>query len=151
MHTHTHTHMLSLAAIPPHLVNQPTRAYPLRTLNEPAVNVFGDKGPAVRQNGAPMPSPAQQQPMPFGARGDPQAMLAHQNREMEALERRSMRERSLSTTQMSQMQQVCLYVLCTGVFHGGCFGRRSGRRPRKRGTRRIPRTTSSISRRARSP
>ncbi|TCD59780.1 hypothetical protein EIP91_011473 [Steccherinum ochraceum] len=83
------------APIPPSL-NQPIRAYPLRTPNEPAVYVIGEKMgqkvfPGGQSAGGPPPPPG-----PFGGMGmggNPAAMLAQQNQNMEAMERRQ-RERS---------------------------------------------------------
>jgi hypothetical protein len=81
-----------LAAIVPTLMNQPVRAYPLRPINEPAIYVMGEKrGQTVfSQGGGP-------QPPQSGGMGmnnfNPQAMLAQQNSNMEALERRREKER----------------------------------------------------------
>jgi len=92
-------------------LNQPIRAYPLRTPNEPAVYVIGEKmGQKVypNQGGPPGGGPPmeRQSSMPsgamgpmgmnFGMGGNPAALLAQQNQNMEAMERRQ-RERSGST------------------------------------------------------
>jgi len=83
-------------------LNQPIRAYPLRVINEPAVYVMGEKiGQKIYPNNASAAGVAERQPsMPipagFGAGmvGNPQALLAAQNSNMEALERRNQRDRS---------------------------------------------------------
>ncbi|OBZ71125.1 SWI/SNF and RSC complexes subunit ssr4 [Grifola frondosa] len=99
-------------------LNQPARSYPLRPVNEPAVFVIGEKqGQKVYQNtgGPPMPGippTADRGPAPtmtsmgmnFGA--NPQARLAQQNSSMEALERRSQRERSASMSTRQPPPQV---------------------------------------------
>lgn len=78
-------------------LNQPVRSYPVRPYNEPAVFVLGDRhGQKVYPGGAPPDRGASIPPgmaMPFG---NPQAMLAQQNSNMEALERRGGRERDRS-------------------------------------------------------
>ena len=87
-------------------LNQPVRQYPLRVPNEPAVYVIGEKmGQKVfpGQGGPPGGPPMERQPsmpgamgpmgMNFGMGGNPAAMLAQQNQNMEAMERRQ-RERS---------------------------------------------------------
>ncbi|CAA7261473.1 unnamed protein product [Cyclocybe aegerita] len=90
--------------IPPGIANQPVRAYPLRALNEPSVYVAGEKqgqkmyppgmGPGAMHAGgggpASMAPGAMGMPMNFSQQ---QAMLAQQNSQMEALERRRERER----------------------------------------------------------
>lgn len=85
-------------------LNQPVRAYPLRPINEPAVYILGERqGQKVFPGGAPgsgapgMPerAPSMQGLPPFG---NPQAMLAQQNSQMEALERRTQRERDRSAS-----------------------------------------------------
>ena len=88
-------------------MNQPVRAYPLRTVNEPSVYVMGEKaGTKVYPPGAP------QMPQMHGGPGGPampamppttiglgmnlnqqQAMIAQQNNTMESLDRRRERER----------------------------------------------------------
>ncbi len=85
-------------------MNQPARNYPLRSVNEPAVYVMGERqGQKIFPNAAgPGPvsiPPAAERPgmnygMPgMGMPGNPQAMLAHQNSNMDALDRRAQRER----------------------------------------------------------
>lgn len=91
-------------AIVPSL-NQPVRAYPLRTPNEPAVYVLGERqGQKVYPNGPPqggMGGPDRGPQMPPGPMGmgfnSPQAMLAQQTSAMDALERRSRVERERSS------------------------------------------------------
>lgn len=76
-------------------LNQPVRAYPLRAINEPAVFVLGDKtGQKVYPNaGAPIGMGERQPSIGFGAGmgapANPQALLAQQNSNLEALERRN--------------------------------------------------------------
>jgi hypothetical protein len=89
------------SAIPPPLQAQPVRQYPLRQHNEPAVFVLGERqGQRVPPSGPVGGMPPNVggvgggMGMGVGGRADAQAMLAQQNREMEALERRSQRERS---------------------------------------------------------
>jgi len=93
--------------IPPGLQGQPVRQYPLRQHNEPAVFVLGEKQgqrvpPSVPVGGMPpnvgvgVGAGGMGVGVGVGGRPDAQAMLAQQNREMEALERRSQRERSAS-------------------------------------------------------
>ena len=84
-------------------MNQPVRAYPLRTVNEPGVFVAGEKsgqksyppgGPMQMHGGsAPstMPTAPIGMPMNFSQQ---QALLAQQNSNLEALERRRERERA---------------------------------------------------------
>ncbi|KAF8967124.1 hypothetical protein BDZ97DRAFT_1656982 [Flammula alnicola] len=87
--------------IPPNLMNQPVRAYPLRPVNEPAVFVTGEKsGQKVYPPGVgPMHGGSGPSNMPPATIGigmnfnQQQAMLAQQNSNMEALERRRERER----------------------------------------------------------
>lgn len=89
------------APIAPALVNQPVRAYPLRTINEPPMFVIGDKAgqKVYPPGGSSMHGPPSAPPMPPTAIGmgmnmsQQQAMLAHQNSNMEMLERRRERER----------------------------------------------------------
>ncbi|OAX36983.1 hypothetical protein K503DRAFT_261731 [Rhizopogon vinicolor AM-OR11-026] len=86
--------------IVPSLLNTPVRQYPLRQITDPPVYVIGDKmgqkafpqapgpgqGPGPHhQGGMPIPMP------PVGM--NPQAMIAQQNSNMEALERRRERDR----------------------------------------------------------
>ncbi|KAH9985738.1 hypothetical protein BJV77DRAFT_1031425 [Russula vinacea] len=95
-------------AVPPALQAQPVRQYPLRQHhNEPALFVLGERqGQRVPPSG-PVGGMPPNVGMGVGAgrgrcgrgygvggRPDAQAMIAQQNREMEALERRSQRERS---------------------------------------------------------
>ncbi|CCM00989.1 uncharacterized protein FIBRA_03037 [Fibroporia radiculosa] len=79
-------------------LNQPIRAYPLREINEPAVFVMGDKlGQKVYPRGAAadrQPPPALGVPFTPGMPANPQALLAQQNSNMEALERRNQRDRN---------------------------------------------------------
>ncbi|KAI0251100.1 hypothetical protein BJV78DRAFT_508245 [Lactifluus subvellereus] len=90
--------------VPPPLQAQPVRQYPLRPHNEQAVYVLGER------QGQRVPPPGPVGAMPpnvgvgVGGRPDAQAMLAQQNREMEALERRSQRERSASMNPGQQRQ-----------------------------------------------
>ncbi|KAI0365351.1 hypothetical protein BV20DRAFT_766440 [Pilatotrama ljubarskyi] len=93
-------------------LNQPVRSYPLRSVNEPAVYVMGEKQGQKVYPGAGGPGPGRVAPtldrqpvgdmsmgygMPgMGMPGNPQAMLAHQNSNMEALEKRALRDRSAS-------------------------------------------------------
>ena len=98
-----------LAIIPS--LNQPPRNYPLRPVNEPAIYVMGERqGQKVFPGAAgagPIPmTPAGERPgmnypgMPaMGIPRNPQGMLAHQNSQMEALERRAQRERGMSMGQ----------------------------------------------------
>ncbi|KAH7913347.1 hypothetical protein BJ138DRAFT_1081741 [Hygrophoropsis aurantiaca] len=84
--------------IVPSLQNAQVRQYPLRPINDPPVFVMGDKaGQKVFPPGAGpgpqgMPTGAPSGPMPPIAMNQ-QAMLAQQNSNMEALERRRERER----------------------------------------------------------
>ena len=69
----------------PSLASQPIRAYPLRQINEPGLYVAGEKaGQKV------LPGNQRMGGMVGGGGVGPHNMLAQQNREMEALERRSM-------------------------------------------------------------
>ena len=87
-------------------LDRPVRNYPLRPINEPAVFVVGHRqgekvfGPI---GAAPIPpqgaGPNFGMP-PMGMPGNPQAMLAHQNSNMDALERRAQRERGISMNQV---------------------------------------------------
>ncbi|KAI8986160.1 hypothetical protein BD414DRAFT_416450 [Trametes punicea] len=92
-------------------LNQPARNYPLRPVNEPAVYVLGEKQGQKVFPGAG-PGPGRVPPtvdhagagdigmgygLPgMGMPGNPQALLAHQNNNMEALEKRALRDRSAS-------------------------------------------------------
>ena len=72
-------------AIPPGMLNQPVRSYPLRSLaHEASVFVVGEKA------GQKIPPNAQ-------------VMLANQNREMQELERRAQRDRSASMHQVRRI------------------------------------------------
>lgn len=82
-------------------LNQPVRSYPLRPINEPSVFIAGERsGQKVFPGGTPGPMPDRSGSMPPGAMGmpfgNPQVMLQQQNANMEALERRSQRERDRS-------------------------------------------------------
>ncbi|KDQ49899.1 hypothetical protein JAAARDRAFT_165252 [Jaapia argillacea MUCL 33604] len=104
--------------IVPSLLNQPVRAYPLRPINEPPVYVLGEKtGQQVFAN-ASQPQVTPQKPGGsmggYGGAGpsgigipgaNPQAMLAQQNANMEALDRRAQRERSGSMGNRQQQAQ----------------------------------------------
>lgn len=104
--------------IPPHLANQPVRQYPLRQLNEPAVFVLGDKvGQKVPAAGG-MPMVSGGGGGAFPGRGDPQAMLAQQNRDMEALERRAQRDRSASMNQVRTFTRFGGVRLIDGCWRG---------------------------------
>ncbi|TBU25121.1 hypothetical protein BD311DRAFT_809500 [Dichomitus squalens] len=92
-------------------LNQPPRNYPLRPVNEPAIYVMGERQGQKVFPGAGAPGsipmtpvsdrPAMNYPgMPaIGMPRNPQGMLAHQNSQMEALERRAQRERGMSMGQ----------------------------------------------------
>ncbi|KAI9443020.1 hypothetical protein H4582DRAFT_1922051 [Lactarius indigo] len=87
--------------VPPPLQTQPVRQYPLRPHNEPAVFVLGERQGQRIPPGGPIaggmpPNVGVGVGIGVSGRPDAQAMLAQQNREMEALERRSQRERSAS-------------------------------------------------------
>ncbi|KIM43265.1 hypothetical protein M413DRAFT_399631 [Hebeloma cylindrosporum] len=90
--------------IQPNLMTQPVRAYPLRTVNEPSVFVAGEKsgqksyppgaGP-MQMHGSSGPSTMPTAPIGMAMNfSQQQAMLAQQNSNMEALERRRERERA---------------------------------------------------------
>ncbi|KAI0727950.1 hypothetical protein C8Q72DRAFT_425755 [Fomitopsis betulina] len=74
-------------------LNQPVRSYPLRPINEPALYVMGDK----IGNQVPLPNHPDRQ-IGFGGMGNPKAMLAQQNSNLEALERRNPRDRTTGLT-----------------------------------------------------
>ncbi|KAF9783168.1 hypothetical protein BJ322DRAFT_1008233 [Thelephora terrestris] len=77
-------------------LNQPTRSYPLQPVNLPAVYIAGDKvGQKVLQGTAGGP-PGVPPPMGMGypVPATTQSMLAQQNRQMEALERRNAEQRA---------------------------------------------------------
>ena len=91
----------SYTDIPPNLMNQPVRAYPLRTVNEPGVFVAGEKSgqksypPGMQMHGSSGPSTMPTAPIGMAMNfNQQQAMLAQQNSNMEALERRRERERA---------------------------------------------------------
>jgi len=78
-------------------LNTPVRSYPLAPSNQPMVYVLGEKA------GQKVPvQPPQQQPAPgMGGMNYPntaQSMLAHQNRQMEAVERRNAEQRVRSSS-----------------------------------------------------
>ena len=81
-------------------LNQPVRNYPLRPINEPGIFVVGDKigRQAHHPNQLQGSSDLQAKAIGFGGMGNPQAMLAQQNSNLEALERRNPRDRSTSLT-----------------------------------------------------
>ncbi|KDR82618.1 hypothetical protein GALMADRAFT_238026 [Galerina marginata CBS 339.88] len=92
--------------VPPALMSQPIRAYPLRPVNEASVYVTGDKtgqkvypqgvGPMHAGGVGPGPVPGPAPPATIGLNmnySQQQAMLAQQSSNMEALERRRERER----------------------------------------------------------
>lgn len=122
--TATPSHCIYIAILPS--LNQPVRPYPLRPINEPAVFVLGERhGQKVYPQGAPGPGPGMQErgpSMPSGiAFGNPQAMLAQQNSQMEALERRSrqdQRDRSGSVSAVSGFAALCLAYVVTRSFRG---------------------------------
>ena len=128
IHAKRLTHLLQRSAIPPALQGQPVRQYPLRQHNEPAVFVLGEKqGQRVQPSGPVGGMPpnvgvgvgagGMGVGVGVGGRPDAQAMLAQQSREMEALERRSQRERSASMNPgqvcrvVSTTKHIFLYVL----------------------------------------
>jgi len=87
-------------------MNQPIRIYPLRPINEPGVFVAGEKQgqkffpQGMHQNQGPANIP----PATIGlgmSYNQQQGMLAHQNSQMEALERRTQRERERERAQQS--------------------------------------------------
>jgi len=84
-------------------MNQPVRAYPLRTVNEPGVFVAGEKsgqksyppGGPMQMHGSSGPSTMPTAPIGMAMNfSQQQAMLAQQNSNMEALERRREHERA---------------------------------------------------------
>ena len=145
------THVLHRPAIPPGLQGQPVRQYPLRQHNEPAVFVLGERQgqrvpPSGPVGGMP-PNVGVGMGVGVGGRQDAQAMLAQQNREMEALERRSQRERSVSMNPgqvcrvATTTQRVFSYSL--PPFHAALFSR--GHRSTRSGlTKKTRRKSSSI-------
>ncbi|RPD56646.1 hypothetical protein L226DRAFT_537921 [Lentinus tigrinus ALCF2SS1-7] len=90
-------------------MNQPVRNYPLRPVNEPAIFVMGERqGQKVYpgQENATMPPGMGRSGMNYGipgmpVPGNPQAMLAQQNSNMEALERRRQRAVSMGQQQVA--------------------------------------------------
>ncbi|KAG0701910.1 hypothetical protein DFH29DRAFT_924471 [Suillus ampliporus] len=76
--------------IVPSLLNNPIRHYPLRQITDPPIYVMGDK---MGQKAFPHPAGPHQGGMPQVGM-TPQAMIAQQNSNMEALERRRERERT---------------------------------------------------------
>ena len=85
---------LQLSPIPeivPSFLNTPVRHYPLRQITDPPIYVMGDK---MGHKAFPQQSPGPHQGgmPPVGM--SPQAMIAQQNNNMEALERRRERERT---------------------------------------------------------
>jgi hypothetical protein len=77
-------------------MNQPVRSYPLPPVNQPAVYVLGEKaGQKVHPPGSGAQPSSSQPPAAPGMNfvNTPQGMLAQQNRQMEALERRNAQER----------------------------------------------------------
>lgn len=106
----------SYSAIQSSLGNTPVRSYPLRPYNEPAVFVLGDRqGQKVNypnigglaERGQAIPPNV----MGMGF-GNPQALLAQQNSNMEAIERRNQRERdrSASMSQVNAESAVCTFL-----------------------------------------
>lgn len=105
-------------------MNQPVRAYPLRTVNEPAVYVMGDKvgqkvypQNALGHGAAPMsamPPPGMGMGMNFG---QPQTMVAQQNANMEMLERKRERERASGRDRSGSAAAVGVYLFppCSSV------------------------------------
>jgi len=100
--------------VSPALQAQPVRQYPLRQHNEPAIFVLGERqGQRVPPSGPVGGMPPNVGVgaagigvgMGVGGRPDAQAMLVQQNREMEALERRSQRERSGSMNPAQRQPQ----------------------------------------------
>ena len=104
------TDIANVPAIVPS-IDMPTRNYPLRNLNEPPVYVMGERqgqkvvpNPAGMSGQVPIPPPgnrALNYGMPgMGMPANPQAMLAQQNSNMEALERRRQRAVSMGQQQV---------------------------------------------------
>lgn len=106
----------------PNLRGQPVRTYPLRPVNEPAMYVAGEnmgrKVPVPSMAGHPGRPPVHpmgaQSTMPgmVGIGGGVQhqaAMLAHQNREMEAMDRRQVRDRA-GAMPVHTVSEVCFWV-----------------------------------------
>ncbi|KAG2118396.1 hypothetical protein DEU56DRAFT_838162 [Suillus clintonianus] len=76
--------------IVPSLLNNPIRHYPLRQITDPPIYVMGDR---AGQKAFPHAAGPHQGGMPQGGM-NPQAMIAQQNSNMEAMERRRERERT---------------------------------------------------------
>jgi hypothetical protein len=92
--SHTNAFKTTRIAVPPPLKNQPNRQYTLRPHNESAVFVLGERQGQHIPAGGPIaagmpPNVGVGVGIGVGGRPDAQAMLVQQNREMEALERRS--------------------------------------------------------------
>jgi hypothetical protein len=114
-------HLLVSIAIIPSQLSEPVRSYPLPTINKPAVYVMGEKrGPVVT-------GPQQQQQPPPGMGGggggmgpgafSTQAMLAAQNSNLEALERRRERERGRDRSTSMAMAGVSVCFFLYTCFH----------------------------------
>ena len=137
---------LQSSAVPPALQAQPVRQYPLRQHNEPAVFVIGER------QGQRVPHAGSVGGMPVGVgvgvgvggRADAQAMLAQQNREMEALERRSQRERSgsMNPVQVQVRRVAAEFQRESFVLIG--IPSRGNRSPRNGMTRKTRRTSLTI-------
>jgi len=97
-------------------LNTPVRNYPLRPVHDPALFVLGPKaGQKVPIDGAVMggPHPGDRQQsippggmgmnFPMGFAGNPQAMIAQQNNNMDALAQRTQRERERSGSMNTRM------------------------------------------------
>lgn len=120
-------------------LNQPVRSYPLRAVNEPAVYVMGEKqgqkvfpgggsgagrGPSAVDR-APPPDMGMGYGMPgMNVPGNPQALLAHQNSNMEALEKRAIRDRSGSMNSVSRLKSRLDWCLYDAAPSRGSSGRR---------------------------
>lgn len=86
-----HTTFSPFPEIVPSLLNTPVRQYPLRQITEPPIYVMGDKmGHKAFPQQAPGPHQGGMPPVGMS----PQAMIAQQNNNVEALERRRERERT---------------------------------------------------------
>jgi hypothetical protein len=116
---------LQSPAVLPALQAQPVRQYPLRQHNEQAVFVLGERQGQRVPPAGPVGGMPPNVGVPVGAgvglgvgvggRPDAQAMLAQQNREMEALERRNQRERSASMNP-GQVCHVAVIFSATFLF-----------------------------------
>lgn len=136
--TRAECHLKYCIAIMPSL-NQPVRSYPLRAVNEPAVYVMGEKqgqkvfpgggsgagrGPSAVDR-APPPDMGMGYGMPgMNVPGNPQALLAHQNSNMEALEKRAIRDRSGSMNSVSRLKSRLDWCLYDAAPSRGSSGRR---------------------------